>query len=295
MREWPGSVCFRFEVSGWHCFCDCFSKQDIMKTLSTNGQQKVTEIADRYNLQPETVVSLLKAIIHGNGSMAQFNLPELGGQGQWMKGGMTMVGDMFNSSLRSTVDKLCNELSELVTTTLLFEINDDPVTDSPLSEGTREQPGTRNGFFSEPSTSWPTIFGDPTSSGSQNTFRYAYFAPVHRLVIEDSGKRTIYDTKHHQITGVSQQQGTTSSYRFTSQDGQVDLSALEVVSDPDAPKQPTPEPPYDITSNADAWPTDKRPQDIIIATIEKLNILFEKGQITEEEFKSKKQELLARI
>lgn len=206
-----------------------------------------------------------------------------------------MVGDMFNSALRGTVDKLCNELSELVTKTVLFEINDDPLTDSHMGEGPREQPGTRNGFFSEPSSSWPAIFGNPTSSGSQNNFRYAYFAPVHRLVIEDSGKRTIYDTKHHQITGVSQQQGTTSSYRFTSQEGQVDLSALEVVSDPDAPKQPTPEIAYDVTSNAEALPADKTPQDIIIATIEKLNVLFEKGHITEEEFKAKKKELLERI
>jgi len=264
-----------------------------MKTLSADGQEQVSAIAARYNLQPETVESLLKAIIRGNGTMAQFNLPELGGQGQWMKGGMTMVGDMFNNSLRDTVDKLCNELSELVTTTLLFEINDDPLADSP--EGLRKHPSTRNGFFSEPSSSWPAIFGTPTSSGSQNNFRYAYFAPVHRLVIEDEGKRTIYDTKHHQITGISQQQGTVKSYRFTSQEGQVDLSALEVVSDPDAPKRSTPEMPYDVVSNNDLSSGTKNPQDIVIATIEKLNILFEKGQITEEEFRIKKKELLERM
>lgn len=75
----------------------------------------------------------------------------------------------------------------------------------------------------------------------------------------------------------------------------MDLSALEVVSDPDAPKQPTPEIAYDVTSNAEALPADKTPQDIIIATIEKLNVLFEKGHITEEEFKAKKKELLERI
>lgn len=261
-----------------------------MKTLSADGQQKVNEIAARYHLKPGTVESLLRAIIRGNGTMAQFNLPELGGQGQWMSGGMTMVGDMFNSSLRGTVDKLCNELAKLVTTTVLFEHNDDSEHAAPARDDAR--PGASD-FFSQPSSSWPAIFGNPTSTGSQNNFRYAYFAPVHRLVIEDGGKRTIYDTKHHQITGVSQQQGTTSSYRFTSQEGQVDLSALEVVSDPDAPKQPTPEMAYDVTSKAE--PMDKTPQDIIIATIEKLNVLFEKGQVTEEEFKAKKKELLERL
>ena len=150
-------------------------------------------------------------------------------------------------------------------------------------------------FFSEPSSSWPTIFGNPTSSGSQNNFRYAYFAPVHRLVIEDGGKRTIYDTKHHQITGVSQQQGGTSSYRFTSQDGVVDVNSLEKVADPDRQQQPTPDMIYDVTEGASLQSRDKSPEDIILTTIEKLNVLFERGQITEEEFKAKKKDLLERL
>jgi hypothetical protein len=261
-------------------------KREIMKALSTDGQQKVNAIAGRYNLQPETVESLLKAVIQGNGTMAQFNLPELGGAGQWMKGGMTMVGDMFNNSLRTTVDQLCSELAGLVTTTMLYEDIDEPA-NQPAVHG--------NEFFTRAGTSWPAIFGNPTSSGSQNNFQYAYFAPVHRLVIEEDGKRTIYDTKHHQITGVSQQQGATSSYRFTSQEGQVDLSALQVVSDPEASRQSTPEVIYDVTSNADLRSETKSPQDIIIGTIEKLNILFEKGQISEEEFNAKKRELLDRL
>ncbi len=262
-----------------------------MKTLSADGQRKVNEIAARYNLQPETVESLLNAIIRGNGTMAQFNLPELGGHGQWMSGGMTMVGDMFNNSLRGTVDKLCDELAKVVTSSVLFEHDDDAESAAPTHEDARASAAT--GFFSQPSTSWPTVFGNPTSSGSQNNFRYAYFAPVHRLVIEDSGKRTIYDTKHHQITGVSQQQGGATSYRFTSQEGQVDLSALEIVSDPDASRRSTPEMPYDASSPGEKH--DKSPQDIVISTIEKLNVLFEKGQISEEEFKEKKKELLERL
>jgi len=31
-----------------------------------------------------------------------------------MRGGMTMVGDMFNNSLKATVDNLCTELSNLL-------------------------------------------------------------------------------------------------------------------------------------------------------------------------------------
>ena len=254
-----------------------------MKELTQEGRQKVDDIAGQYNLRPETVESLLNAVVRGNGTMAQFNLAELGGQGQWMKGGMTMVGDMFNSSLRATVDKLCNDLSALVAGNILFqEKENDPDAKAGASAG-------------QVSASWPSVFGNPTSTGSQNNFRYAYFGPVHRLIIEENGKRTIYDTKHHQISGVSQQQGAGNSYRFTSQEGAVDLNSLEVVSDPDKPTQPTPEIAYDVTATADLRSGDQSPQDIIISTIGKLNVLFEKGQITEEEFKAKKKELLERL
>jgi len=266
-----------------------------MKALTKEGQEAVKEIAARYNLQPETVESLLKAVVLGNGTMAQFNLPELGGQGQWMRGGMTMVGDMFNSALRTIVDNLCTELAELVATTVLFESKDEPVhmRASTQSSG-QEQTSGGEAFFSQPSSSWPAIFGNPTSSGSQNNFRYAYFAPVHRLVIEEDGQRTIYDTKHFEITGVSQQQGSTDSYRFTSREGAVDLSTLEKVSDPER-QQPTPEIIYDVTATADLRSQERSPEDIIFATVERLNVLFERGQITEEEFTAKKRELLDRL
>lgn len=258
-----------------------------MKALTEQGQQDIENIAGRYNLKPETVEALLKAIIRGNGTMAQFNIPELGGGGQWMKGGMTMVGDMFNSSLKSVVERLSNELSGLVTTKVLFE----DIDDQPLELRLRDKE-----IKSAPGNSWPSIFGTPTSSGSQNNFRYAYFAPVRRLVIEENGKQTIYDTKHHQISGISQQQGAGTSYKFTSQDGPVTLESLNVISEPGKQSQPTPEIAYDVTSNVESkvenTPTT---QDIIISTIEKINILFEKGQITEEEFKAKKQELLDRL
>jgi len=262
-----------------------------MKALTNEGQQLVEDIAAKYNLQAATVESLLNAVISGSGTMAQFNIPELGGSGQWMKGGMTMVGDMFNSSLRTTVEKLCGELSNLVSTKLLFE---------ETSESAEKKQQVNSGFAASSSSSWPSVFGNPTASGSQNNFRYAYFAPVKRLVIEENGKQTIYDTKHHYITGISQQQGSGNSHRFTSQDGTVDLGSLAVISEPSQqtqPTQPTPEIVYDVTSTADlrTEPQGQSPQDIIIATIEKVNMLFEKGQITEEEFKAKKQELLAKL
>jgi len=59
-------------------------------------------------------MTLLQALLNSNGTMAQFDHRELGGAGQWMPGGMTMVGDMFNHGLKAKVDGLCSELSQLL-------------------------------------------------------------------------------------------------------------------------------------------------------------------------------------
>src|SRR2546425_7791047 len=68
--------------------------------LTSEGQQHVTALAQRYGVSTEAVVTLLQALLHGHGTMAQFDHQELGGRGQWMPGGMVMVGDMFNQALK---------------------------------------------------------------------------------------------------------------------------------------------------------------------------------------------------
>lgn len=261
-----------------------------MKSLTKEGRKKIEDIAARYELSADSVVALLNAIVQGNASMAQFNIPELGGSGQWMKGGMTMVGDMFNRSLKITVDELCTELATLVSTEILFEHPNE----------SRSTAQTENTGATDNHKSWPSVFGIPTSSGAQNNFRYAYFAPVRRLVIETDGKRAIYDTRHHQISGVSQQQGTGQSFLLTSQDGPVDISSLALISEPGTQTQPTPELQYDVVRSPERNEESgslhaSASEDTIFATIERLAALYEKGHITEEEFKTKKAELLARL
>ena len=59
--------------------------------------------------------------------------------------------------------------------------------------------------------------------------RYAFFPDARRLVIDDDGKRTVYDTGDHRISGVSQQQGGSQSLTFSSQSGAVRLEDLAVV------------------------------------------------------------------
>src|SRR5215813_14398321 len=92
-----------------------------MPQLTSEGQQKVTALAQRYGVSTEAVRTLLQALVHGHGTMAQFDHPELGGRGQWMPGGMVMVGDMFNQSLKATVDGLCTELASLLAASPLVQ------------------------------------------------------------------------------------------------------------------------------------------------------------------------------
>ena len=78
---------------------------------------------------------------------------------------------------------------------------------------------------------WPEGLDSPGSSGAQNDMRYAFFPKQRRLAIEQNGKVTQYDTGDHRISGVSQQQqGAGSTPRFSSQNGEVDLTSLKQVS-----------------------------------------------------------------
>jgi hypothetical protein len=164
----------------------------------------IKTIARRYNLSEEAIRTLLYALQQGNGIAAQFNHPELGGMGQWMAGGMTMVGDMFNHALKAKVDQVCTELSTLL----------------------RQTSGATTPAAEPQSRWWPAEFGSPTASGSQNSMRYAYFAQARRLAVVVHNHVTIYDTQDHRISGVMQQQAGSSGLVFTSQKGQVPLNKL---------------------------------------------------------------------
>ena len=78
---------------------------------------------------------------------------------------------------------------------------------------------------------WPKGLSNPSSSGSQNGVRYAFFAEQHRLAVEQGGKVSQYDTGEHRISGVGQTQGSqgASSLQFTSQDGSLKLDSLKEV------------------------------------------------------------------
>jgi hypothetical protein len=277
-----------------------------MQNLTPSGQQLVNDLSYRYRISPEAVVHMLVAVNRGGGRMAQFNCPELGGSGQWMRGGMTMVGDMFNHGLKMTVDNLCNELSAGLANMQVFPV---------VEAGT---PGS--------SQWWPAGLGSPFSSGSQNNLRYAVFP--NRLAVQLNGQVTVYDTLNHSIGGVSQQQGGDSSLTFSSQFGTVAASSLPIVSGPGIPQAPrtnfaqpqnngnqaqsqSNQPLPAVSNNSQnsmnsnqAPPSNNDLQrnapgsasaNDMLELIGKLASLRDAGALTTEEFDRKKSELLSRI
>ena len=269
-----------------------------MQLLTPAGQNIVNDVAQRYNLSQDAVICMLAAVNNGGGGMAQFNCPELGGSGQRMQGGMTMVGDMFNYGLKNTVNNLCAELSSALANNQMF-----PVVPA----------GTKNS-----NQWWPTDLGSPFSSGSQNNTRYAVFP--NRLAIQLNGQVTVYDTLDNNIGGVSQQQGGDNSLTFSSQYGTIAVNTLPIISGPGIPQQkqtnfaqPAPvsnqfDQPNDsnvgnvnnnVTDNGSNYINDpsinQSSTDGIVTLIEKLAKLHEAGALTDDEFNTKKSELLSRI
>ncbi|MEJ6120617.1 SHOCT domain-containing protein [Vibrio sp. 2-Bac 85] len=293
-----------------------------MQKLTNVGENLVNDIASRYGLSHGAVTHMLVAVNNGGGSMAQFNCPELGGSGQWMRGGMTMVGDMFNNGLKTTVDNLCNELANILSNNQIFP---------EIPAGT---PGSNQW--------WPSNLGSPFSSGAQNNIRYAVFP--NRLAVELNGQVSVYDTLDHNIGGVSQQQGNNTSLTFNSQWGTINVSSLPLVTGQPLPtvantnfadvaapavnnmndnmqknnnfnnnndlnsntnnssnQQQTTNSNQDSNYSANSnnkQPVDQNNQKSITQTleiIEKLSQLHEMGALTDDEYNTKKSDLLSRI
>jgi hypothetical protein len=253
--------------------------------LTPEGEKIVSALAGRYALGADAVKLMLDAVARGGGTMAQFNLPEFGGSGQWMRGGMTMVGDMFNNSMKATVDNLCNELAGLLASqATLF---------TPLSAA--PAPGDAEAvksWSSSPGAWWPLELGYPGATGAQNNNRYAYFPNIRRLAVELDGRVEVFDTTGYEIRGFAQQQqsGPGGAVAFMTQRGIVRPDSFPRVPFEkhalDKPKAARSEAPAQ-TASGDATS--------ILALIEQLAQMKEKGVLTEAEFAAKKAELLKRL
>jgi hypothetical protein len=76
---------------------------------------------------------------------------------------------------------------------------------------------------------WPTVLGTPSTSGSADDVRYAYFPEKRRLIVERAGHRTTYDTTNHQLIGALQASAEAKSLWFLSERGRVDVESLRKV------------------------------------------------------------------
>ena len=148
----------------------------------------IDEIAARHGFSADAGRSAYAALQAGGFSQAQFNHPELGGFGQWMSGGMMMIGDMFNNGLKWRVGALLEELSQ------------------------HREPAPAAGFqpaggMAWSGNWWPAELGSPSTSGSQNDMAYAWFPNAGKLLVKLSGDVFSFDTGNLSIYGVQQQQG----------------------------------------------------------------------------------------
>src|SRR4029078_10596924 len=67
-----------------------------------------------YSLASAAVQAVFAALRRGGGRMAQFSHADFGGMSQWSPG-MSMVGDMFNTQLKSRLDALCTDIVAYLT------------------------------------------------------------------------------------------------------------------------------------------------------------------------------------
>jgi hypothetical protein len=278
-----------------------------MQNLSPEGLGVLEDVAKRHGVSRNATIALFRGLVEGHGSQAQFNHPDLGGMGQWSQGGMIMVGDMFNQGLKHRIDMLCNELAQLLRSQSLS------VTEAGQSQSQYQSGGEVSLFVRGTNPSgqwWPGELGSPASTGAQNNLRYAFFPASRRLAIQHGSMVRVYDSGEHVISGFSQQQSGDQSLTFTSQFGLVRVADLPLVP-PEPGQRQEPPVPFPATRPAEpepalftavaAAPVARQARegcvatDDILATIERLADLRQKGILTDEEFGAKKAELLNRI
>ena len=289
-----------------------------MQQLSQAGQQAISGIAQRHGFSIDAVMHMLDAVVRGNGSMAQFSHSDFAGSGQWMRGGMTMVSDMFNNYLKGRVDGLCSELSNLVASqpglmqsgSFQSQTQGAPMpavswgaSGASNNGGGQSAPG--NLFAPPPPDWWGPSLRYPNSTGAQNGARYAYFAQARRLAVDVGGTVTVYDTLDHQIGGFSQQQSVDGTMSCSSQYGTVWLGSLPVVTVNGQAPLPVMAPPPAPASNGSfaasnaaagsSFAQTAGPSVDILATVQKLADLHAAGVLTADEFGAKKAELLSRL
>lgn len=246
----------------------------------------------------DAIEAMRRSMARGGGRMAQFDHPEFGGAGQWMQGGLLMIGDSSNHELRRRIDGLCEALSRSVAGGSARESGVGAVGGQWQSQttgggdGSGGDVGQRPGQWLAQPTWYPASLGTPDTSGSQNDLRYAWFASKRRLVVDRRGVVTLYDTGDHRIAGVSQQQGAGQKLSFASQHGDIDLDRLPVLGGERGERRDDGRVEREPMATR---PSSTQPAVDPFTALEKLADLHARGILDADEFASKKSELLKRI
>ena len=183
--------------------------------MSANDGDLVDRMANKHSVSPAAVQVVLAALRSGGGRMAQFSHAEFGGMSQWSPG-MSMVGEIFNTQLKPKLD------APAATSRPIWTLRKAGGQPAGVDVSYRSQTRTENW--------WPSGLGRPAAVGAQNDIRYAVFPKPRRLVIDDRGTVSVYDTGSHRVFGVAQAQSADRTLTFTSQDGLVRIADLPKVS-----------------------------------------------------------------
>jgi hypothetical protein len=185
--------------------------------MPVNDGALVDRMAKKHSVSSAAVEIVLAALRSGGGRMAQFSHADFGGMSQWSPG-MSMVGDMFNTQLKAKLDALCSDIAAHL--------------DASGAPGGTPSAADEVSYRSMSGSAdwWPAGLGTADAVGAQNDLRYAVFPETRRLVIDDRGTVSVYDTGHHRIFGVAQAQSGDRTLSFTSQDGLVRVADLPRVA-----------------------------------------------------------------
>jgi hypothetical protein len=131
--------------------------------MPLNEEGFIARVSIRHSVSADAVRTILRALRSGGGTMAQFSHPDFGGMSQWSPG-MTMVGDMFNNSLKSKLDAVCTELAAYVA-------------DTPSPDQGRGHERGEVSYHSSRQRSdwWPMNLGTPSAVGAQNDLTVCSF------------------------------------------------------------------------------------------------------------------------
>ncbi|KQT50719.1 hypothetical protein ASG43_05410 [Aureimonas sp. Leaf454] len=268
----------------------------MTRSLTEEARRTIADIAGRHGFEPGAGEAMAEALMRSGGGMVQFNHRDLGGMGQWSKGGMMMIGEMNNDRLKARVGDLARDLSEAVQRGALAEESGGGAT-APAGDTSSPSSSPSGAAGGGSGSWWPSDLGRPSSTGSQNNARYAVFPEAKRLAVEDGGKVTVYDTGEDRIEGASQQQGGDTVLRFSTRNGSIRVEDLKVAGDGDGED--------DVRAKRSAEPASpagtidalgrSHPAGDPIETIRRLAALRDEGVIGEAEFAAKKAELLSRL